>query len=215
MYVEALPHAHHQNHVFSVYKKKAKLMMNITKSIENCALMNHRRAITTARPPHSIPRSDPPPSNHCPPTHTHRSRNQIGDAGAAALAAGVAPLTALKKLDLRYAARPSRGASGGGGGGSEENAAVRRGHAEGAKGGGGVEGCCLQWGGGARCVRLCVDVCVCVFVRCVSVCGARRAVCKFVCVQVCVQVCMCRCLRMACAEGKRVRAARRCARTCA
>ena len=98
---------------------------------------------------------------------------------------------------------------------SEENAAVRRGHAEGAKGGGGVEGCCLQWGGGARCVRLCVDVCVCVFVRCVSVCGARRAVCKFVCVQVCVQVCMCRCLRMACAEGKRVRAARRCARTCA
>ena len=73
------------------------------------------RATPTARPPHSISHSAPPTSNHCPPTRTHRSGNQIGDAGAAALAAGVAPLTALQRLYLQYAARASLGARGGGG----------------------------------------------------------------------------------------------------
>ena len=68
------------------------------------------------------------------PTHKHGSNNRVGDAGAVALAAGVAPLTALQRLYLGYAARPSRGVGGGGvWKGSEEDAAVRKGHAEGAK----------------------------------------------------------------------------------
>ena len=79
-------------------------MMHITKTIEIwniCPFRNPPPLLFEPRPAS--------PHGHI---HTHRSTNQIGDAGAAALAAGVAPLTALQKLCLEYAARPLWGVGG-------------------------------------------------------------------------------------------------------
>ena len=83
-------------------------------------------------PPNSLPIPIPPPA-------PYPNRNsQIGDAGATALAAGIAPLTALRLLNLSYAARAGGSKEGKGERGSEGNAAVRRGHTKGVKGGSGV-----------------------------------------------------------------------------
>ena len=153
---------------------------------------------TARRPASHLPHDYPPPRippTLFPPLPTHRSENQIGDSGAAALAAGVAPLTALRMLDLMYASQPSRGARGGGDGGAKRrgapkgNAAVRRGHAEGARGGDG-------WDGGAEGAQVCACVCACVRACvCVSACACGRAGARVR--APCVRVCMCVCYHAA------------------
>ena len=71
--------------------------------------------ILPALPTHIPPAASPPllssplsspPLPSLPLPSPHRSNNRAGDAGAAALAAGVAPLAALRELYLRYAAQP-------------------------------------------------------------------------------------------------------------
>ena len=121
------------------------------------------------------------PAHSPPPAIPNRSYNRVCDDGAAAFAVGVAPLTALRRLDLWYAARP-RGQSGeGGGGGSEENAAVRKG-SRGGRDGGVRAG--LRWwvwaddeGGAGRraaCPSLCGPENSSGFEAWAAACGARR-----------------------------------------
>ena len=80
--------------------------MRIGESIHGCTfyphIFTHINAPPPARPPAPRTASDPPPQL----PSKRRSNNQIGDAGAAALAAALAPLTALQRLSLAYVARP-------------------------------------------------------------------------------------------------------------
>ena len=80
------------------------------------------RTVETAYFPKNPPPPSPPVESaarvtpaHPPPLPSHRSRNEFGADVAATLAAGIAPLTALKGLALTYAARLARVVRGGGG----------------------------------------------------------------------------------------------------